>query len=223
MVPGGTKELEEGEVVNANLAAVKVAVERIIKDKKLRVFFASMLFFYATWQLDWSMWYIGQVQYIGMSESQLGYYNALASVAQMLTIGFFARMNVKKGLSKTLMVVVGGLIMFPIAIAGCMFLPVGVREWTFIVICVVLAMPQGCVNLIVIQMVLNILPKEGQSVMLSIYTLLITLSNCISPLLGVRLYILLGANLRGLFLFLGIETLLRIASYLVLRKKVTMR
>jgi hypothetical protein len=223
MVPGGIKKLEDGALDNANLAAVKVAVGRIIKDKKLRVFFASMLFFYATWQIDWSMWYIAQVQYIGLSESQLGYYNALASIGQMLTIGFFARMNVKKGLSKTLMVVVGGLIIFPITIAGCMFLPVGMRAWTFMLICVVLSMPQGCVNLIVIQLLLNMLPKEGQSVMLSIYTLLITLSNCISPLLGVRIYILLGANLNALFLFLGIEMLLRIASYLVLRKNITMR
>lgn len=220
MVPGGNKEEATLKINSGQMTGVTNAFKRIIADKKLRMFFASMLFFYATWQLDWSMWYIGQVQYIGMSEAQLGYYNALASIFQMLTIGFFARMNVRKGIHKTLLVMIAGLIAFPLTMAAAMILPSDIRAWSFMLTCVVLAIPQGCVNLCVIQLVLNAIPKEGQSVMLSIYTLMITLSNCIFPLLGVRLYILLGADLRALLLFLGFEAIIRIISFIVLRKTI---
>lgn len=220
IVPGGKKE-ESSQSNELQLTVLKKSFVCIMKDKKIRAFFATMLFFYVTWQIDWSMWYIGQTQYIGMNESQLGYYNALASIFQMLTIGLFAKLNVKQGVSKTLLIAIAALIIFPLTMLGTMVLPTDIRPWIFMFICVLLCIPLGSVNLCVVQMLLNVLPEEGQSVMLSIYSLMITLSNCIMPLIGVKLYLLLGADLAAFFLFFGLEAVIRIISFFILRKKVT--
>jgi MFS-type transporter involved in bile tolerance (Atg22 family) len=220
LVPGGRKE--EGSPNNElQLTVLKNSFLRILKDKKIRAFFATMLFFYVTWQIDWSMWYIGQTQYIGMNESQLGYYNAFASILQMLTIGIFAKLNVKQGVSKTLLIAIATLIIFPIIMVSSMILPLDIRPWVFMFFGVLLCIPLGSVNLCVVQMLLSVLPEEGQSVMLSIYSVMITLSNCIMPLVGVKIYLILGANLTAFFLFFGIEVVIRIFGFFVLRKKIT--
>lgn len=59
--------------------------------------------------------------------------------------------------------------------------------------------PQSCINLCVVQMLLTSLPERGRSFLVSLYTVVITLSNSLLPLLGVHLYTFLGANARALF------------------------
>ncbi len=37
------------------------------------------------------MWYIGQMQYVGLTEAQLSYFNAGCAILQLLTLGLFVR------------------------------------------------------------------------------------------------------------------------------------
>lgn len=202
------------------LSALRDSFLQILNNKKIFCFFAVMLLFYASWELDWGMWYIGQVQYIGMSESQLSYYNGLASLFQMLSIGIYAKNIEKHGIVPTFMTAVVALIGYPLVMMAAMLLPGGIiRVWPFMILCIVLSVPLGCVNLCVVQLVLKILPENGKEIMMSLYSLLLLLSNCILPLIGVRIYQWLGSNLRALAGFLLIELMLRLCSFAVIKFK----
>jgi hypothetical protein len=101
-----------------------------------------------------------------------------------------------------------------------MLLPAGnVRVWSFIIFCIFLSIPQGCVNLCVVQLLLKTLPEQGREIMMSLYSLLLLLCNCLMPFIGVRIYQLFGSNLRAFILFLMIEFLLRIFSLVIIKLK----
>lgn len=46
----------------------------------LPVLFRVHMFFYMGWHLDWTMWYIGQTQYVGLTEAQLSWYSAACAI-----------------------------------------------------------------------------------------------------------------------------------------------
>ena len=64
------KQQEEGKAPSeAGKASSRFSVSDLLeaitsvgKNKALRWFFVPVVFFYITWQLDWSMWYLGQVK-----------------------------------------------------------------------------------------------------------------------------------------------------------------
>ena len=45
-----------------------------------------VVFFYITWQLDWSMWYLGQVKYCKMSEMTLSICNGVFNIGQLAAV-----------------------------------------------------------------------------------------------------------------------------------------
>jgi hypothetical protein len=213
---GKTSDDKKNKLIK--LSALRDSFIRILRDKKLFHFFAVMFLFYAVWQLDWSMWYIGQVKYIGLTEAQLSYYNALVSLLQMVSIGFYAKNIEKKGIIPTFLVTMVALIGYPFIMLTALLLPAGtVRIWSFIIAAVLLSIPLGCINLCVVQLSLKALPQQGKEIMMSLYSLMILISNCLVPLMGVRLYQFLGSNQRALVTFLLLELLLRSVAYIILK------
>ena len=49
-----------------------------------------------TWQLDWSMWYLGQVKYCKMSEMTLSICNGVFNIGQLAAVGMIAKVVRKK-------------------------------------------------------------------------------------------------------------------------------
>jgi hypothetical protein len=50
-----------------------------------------------TWMIDWTLYYIGEVNYLKMNEAWLSYVNIGNCIAQFVTLGFWSRLNVKRG------------------------------------------------------------------------------------------------------------------------------
>lgn len=67
------------------------AITSVGKNKALRWFFVPVVFFYITWQLDWSMWYLGQVKYCKMSEMTLSICNGVFNIGQLAAVGMIAK------------------------------------------------------------------------------------------------------------------------------------
>ena len=72
------------------------AITSVGKNKALRWFFVPVVFFYITWQLDWSMWYLGQVKYCKMSEMTLSICNGVFNIGQLAAVGIIAKVVRKK-------------------------------------------------------------------------------------------------------------------------------
>ena len=182
-----------------SLADAKAALSLACRSRAFRSFFVCILFFYLSWHIDWSMWYIAQIQYCGMTELHMSVLNALACVGQLLTIGVFVRLNQRHGVGFSFLFGVGGLMLCPFTVCLCLNLPLPVRPAVFTLLAALFSAPQSCIGLCVIQMLLSVVPERGRSFLVSLYTLVILLSNSVLPLLGVQLYTLLGANAHALF------------------------
>lgn len=177
------------------------SIKLAAQSPSFRGFFGVILFFYLSWHLDWSMWYLAQVQYVGLSEAQMSYYNALVCVTQLAAIGLFAKLNQKKTVHFTIIFGCLGLVICPIAVLVSCALPIPYRPWVFIAIGVMGGIPQSCLSLCIVQMLLEAAPEKNRPLIISLYTIVITLSNSFLPLLGVKLYTVLGADLQALRLF----------------------
>ena len=180
--------------------SAKEALSLAAHSRAFRSFFFCILFFYLSWHIDWSMWFIAQTQYVGMTELDMSVLNALSCVGQLVTIGLFARLNQKRGVGFSFLFGIAGLVFCPFTVCLCLALPLAVRPAVFILLVALFSAPQSCINLCVVQMLLANLPERGRSFLVSLYTIVITLSNSLLPLLGVHLYTALGADARALFM-----------------------
>ena len=70
----------------------------------------------------------------------------------------------------------------------------------------------AAVNLNMMQCLLQVVPENNKTLYISIYTVLVTLSNAFMPLIGVVGYTKLGADLKALQLMFWIIFVFRIVS-----------
>ena len=107
-----------------------------------------------------------------------------------------------------------GLCFCPVIMILAPHLPLAYRGVAFIVLMTVLNAPQCAVALCTIQILLNAAPEKNRSLLISLFTMMTTLTNSVLPLLGVRLYTALGADLTALYRFNLIDLGVRILSTL---------
>ena len=167
-----------------------------------------MMLFYITWHMDWSMWYIGQVRYVGMSEAQLSIYSAACSIGQLLVMGYFVRLAERWGVEKTFMLSVISLVLCPFAMLICAFGPFN-RAIVFMITVPLIFLPQCVMSMCMVQMLLNAIPEENRSLSVSLHQIFVTLSNAVMPFLGVQLYTALGGDARAFTAFFLAMALLR--------------
>lgn len=217
-IPGGERSPERLAEMRAKRFSprdVADAVSEAAHDKRFLLFFLPVLFFYVSWHMDWSMWYIGMTQYVHMSASVISIYNGIFSIGQLFAIGIVAKLAAKKGPDFTIMTGIFGLILCPISMLVCSFLPATVSPWIFTALITICNAPQCAISLCVVQMLLKAAPERNRSLIISLYTMIITLSNSLIPFLGVQIYTALGAN-HFAFYFITILTLvMRTASFVV--------
>lgn len=214
------KQQEEGKApAEAGKASSRFSVSDLLeaitsvgKNKALRWFFVPVVFFYITWQLDWSMWYLGQVKYCKMSEMTLSICNGVFNIGQLAAVGMIAKVVRKKSPDVALISAGIGLCFCPVIMILVPHLPLAYRGVTFIVLMTVLNAPQCAVALCTVQILLNAAPEKNRSLLISLFTMMTTLTNSVLPLLGVRLYTALGADLTALYRFNLIDLGVRILS-----------
>ncbi len=66
-----TPERSVAKKESITLRAVANTFVRLAHNKQFMLFYIPIIFFYMTWQMDWSMWYIGQLIAIGVLSKQV--------------------------------------------------------------------------------------------------------------------------------------------------------
>ena len=201
-IPGGRRSPEAlAQIPKFSFSAFGDVFRTLLHDRRFLVYFGSIMFFYMGWHLDWTMWYIGQTQYVGLTEAQLSWYSAACAILQLLTLGIFARANEKKTVHFTFIFCVLSLMLCPLTMLVSGLAPVGLRPAVFLVLGTLVCIPQGANNLCLVQMLLEVTPEKNRSLIVSLNMAFVTLSNAVMPFVGVQLYNALGANYNAFLLF----------------------
>ncbi len=189
---------------------------KTVTEKEFLWFLIPFLLFYISWQIDWSMWYLAQVNYLYLNESQLSIYSAFYNVGQLVAVGILAGICRRKTPDFAVLIGAIGLVTCPISMLIALHLPSGIAFWFFTFALSVFNAAECAVPMSAVQILLRLSPRRNRALIANLYTLLITLSNSITPWVGVRLYLALGGDRRALHLFMIIEFAMRSAATLLL-------
>ena len=202
---------------NASLAGprtgqLKGVFSELLHNKKFLSYVAVAIFFYATWHIDWTLYFIGQVNYLKLNEAWLSYVNIGNAVVQFITIGFWSRLNNKYGVRFGIIFGNLGLALCPICMIVATGLPLPQGQVVFLIMNTLANITLAAINLNMMQCLLQVVPVKNKTLYISIYTVLVTLSNAFMPLVGVVLYTKLGADLNALQLMFRFIFVFRIIS-----------
>ena len=194
---------------NANL---KVVLSELVHNKKFLGFVAVAIFFYTTWHIDWTIYFIGQVTYLELNEAWISYVNIGSTIIQFLTIGFWSRMNKRHGVRFGIIFGSLGLSLCPLCMIIATSLPVPQGKLAFLILNTLSNVAFAAVNLNMLQCLLQVIPANNKTLTISLYTILVTLSNAFMPMVGVIIYTKLGGDLRGFQIAYAIVFMLRIVA-----------
>lgn len=206
------KDSPTTSAIRLQTGQLKGVVTELLHNKKFLSYVGVAIFFYATWHIDWTLYFIGQVNYLKLNEAWLSYVNIGNAIVQFITIGFWSRLNDKYGVRFGIIFGNLGLALCPICMIIATGLPVPQGQLTFLLMNTLSNIPLAAINLNILQCLLQVVPENNKTLYISIYTVLVTLSNAFMPLIGVIVYTKLGANLNGLQITFGIIFVLRIIS-----------
>jgi hypothetical protein len=204
---------------------IKESARRLTKNKPFIYFTLTILFFHMTWQADWTLYFIGQANYLGMNELLLSLAPVGAVIAQLSTLKYWSRNNARHGVEMPMVFGILGLSLCPLAMIVGLSLPHPFGIIVFLIIHTIAHLSFATLTLNLFQCLLKVVDKQNRSFSISIYTILITLSNAVMPVAGVALYRALGGDRTAIVNTFIILFFLRIiaAGAWFLRVKVSMR
>lgn len=176
---------------------IKAALTDLAKNKRFLGFAFVTLFFYMSWQIDWTLYFLGEVNYLGMNEAWLSYASIGGAVVQFITIRFWSRLNLKKGVRFSIIFGGLGLTFFPLVMIFTLGLPGSVARPVFVGLNALANFAFATVYLNIPLMLLQVLPEKNKTLNISLYTMLTMLSNAFMPMVGVAIYRFLGADLKA--------------------------
>ncbi|MDR0502833.1 MAG: MFS transporter [Treponema sp.] len=190
------------------------AGKNILHNKQFLLFTAVALFFHMTWHFDWTLYFIGQVNYLQMNEFQLGLVGLGAALIQLLTLKFWSRKNDRYGVVLPFTFGILGLSLCPVFMVISVSIPLSIGPHLFIILHTLAHIPYCAVTLNLFQCILLVTNNEYRSFYISVFTSLLCLSNAVMPVIGVMLYHSLGGDLNGFRYTLFIIFTLRIIAAL---------
>lgn len=216
------KAVRPAEPKRVSFAQLKTAARRLAKNKLFIFFAIVILFFHMTWHADWTLYFIGQRNYMGMNEFLLSLTPVGGMLAQLITLKRWSRNNTRQGVELPLMYGMIGLAVCPIAMILGVSIPdarIGIP--VFLTLHAVGHLSFANVTLNLFQCLLKVVDKEYRCFSISVYTMLITLSNAVMPVAGVALYRTLGGNRQALvtsFAILFVARILAAGLWLIYTK-----
>lgn len=221
-IPGGNVQPQR----RMRLVDLKEAAVALVNDKRYMGFLYVAVFFYMSWQIDWTLYYLGQVNYLKFNEQWLSYVIVGGAAVQLFAVGFWSRLNERRGVRFSIILGNLGLAIYPIAMIVAVNLPVKLAGSVFLTLIVLAGFGFTTITLNILQCLLQVVPERNKTLSISVYSVLITLSNVVMPMAGVGVYTVLGASKSALqttyliiFVFRIISTGLWTLRWWLLRKE----
>ena len=216
----------EGTRKIVSLSEIKATVAGLFRNKIFLSFFGASLFFHMTWQLDWTLHFLGQVRYLGLDEAWLSYVSIGGTLVQFLSVGLWRRVNEKTGVRFGIILGSAGLTCCTLSMLAATSVPASAGPVLFLVLHTLSNVTFATIPMNLLQCLLQGIPEKNKTLSISIYTVFIALSNAFMPVTGVRIYTAFGADLnayqaafRIIFCLRLISTGLWILRWLMLRRE----
>jgi MFS family permease len=193
-------------------AEIREAFVSLIHNRRFLGFIGVALFFYMTWHIDWTLYYIGQTQYLGMNEAWLSYVNIANAIIQFLTMGIWSKINSKHGVRFAIIFGSLGLALCPLGMIIATSINVADAKLFFLIINTLFNITLATTTLNILQCLLQVIPEKNKTLNISIYTTLVMLSNGVMPFVGVTIYSWLGADFKALHLIFWVIFILRLIA-----------
>lgn len=188
------------------------AIKALIHNKSFLFFAAVAFLFYTTWRLDGTVFYLGQIKYVGLSDFWYSFSNVCCGIAQFITIRFWARRNEQLGVRFVIIFGAIGLVISPL----CIILPLQFEGTTRMITHLILRcmsdLTFATVNLNILQNLLQVVGEKNRALSISAYSTLICFASAVCPMIGVSIYSALGANQTAITQTFFIILLLRLLS-----------
>jgi len=189
-IPGGASKFQTGK----KLSDVWEAAKDLAKNRRFLFFAVVVIMFYITWRMDGTIFYLSQVKYLGLSEFWLSASNAATTVAQIISIPIWTKLNERMGVRFGLIFGAFGLVLSPL----CIVLPLSAEGMTRIILHVVLRFVVDfsftTVTLNLLQNLLQVIPEKNRTLSIAVYNTLIAIVGSFMPMVGVRIYTAFGAD-----------------------------
>jgi len=195
-----------------SLAEIQSAGKSLLQNKPFILFTFTALFFHMTWHLDWTLYFIGQVKYLGMNEFLVGLVPMSAAAIQFITLKFWSRKNERFGVVLPFTFGILGLSLCPVFMIVAVSLQIPAAPYLFIIFHMIAHIPFCAVTLNLFQCLLQVVDEKNRSFSMSVFACLLCLSNAVMPVAGVALYHALGADINGFRYTFAIIFVLRIIA-----------
>lgn len=175
--------IEKDKIENSgNLKLIKESIMNLVLYKDFRVFVILSLIFHISWQMAWPLFFIYQVDVVGINEAWLCYVNVAVGFAGVITYSFWGKFMEKKG--ARLVLVIGGL---GLAI-NCLTIILVHSQYTLLLQSTITGLTFSAFTLAIFANLIEVVPKKNKTINIAMYTTLISISQFVSPLIGVWFY-----------------------------------
>lgn len=205
-----SEKLKSGKLLS--ISELKNAFVDLIHNRKFLGFVSVAILFYMTWHMDWTLYFIGQVQYLGMDEAWLSYVNIGNAIIQFLTMGIWSRINSRRGVRFAIIFGSLGLSLCPLGMIFTTSIHTANAKLIFLIINTLFNITLATTALNILQCLLQVIPEKNKTLNISIYTALVMLSNGVMPFVGVSIYQFLGADVHALHTVFWVIFFLRLIA-----------
>lgn len=207
--------LKNGEDKSNGFVMIKECLNNLLVYKEFRIFIILSFIFHVSWHMGWPLFFIYQVDVIGINEAWLSYVNVAVGFAGVLTYTFWGKAIEKRGarlilIFGTLGLAINALTIILVRTPYLLLFQSTVTGLTF-----------SAFTLAIFANLIEVVPQKNKTINIAVYTTFINVSQFISPLIGVWFYkhtsIVIALGCVGAFRLLA--AILFIARYMTGRKK----
>lgn len=197
-IRGGDVEVKVDASGKKEKIDLKDAFYTITHNKPYMFFMMCLFLFYVSWQIDWTIWYYGRVHYLELNEFMLSLSNVAGTFGQFIAIGFWKKINEKKGVRFGAMFGAYGLAFASVSIiVSTLIYEAGhttLAYVAFMVIWFCANLPQTVNTLNLPLCLMEVVDPKYSALCISLFTILTTFTNAIMPSVGVAIYNAFGGD-----------------------------
>jgi len=164
------------------LSLIKECLNNLVIYREFRVFTILAFIFHVSWHMGWPLFFIYQVDVVGINEAWLSYVNVAIGFAGVITYSLWGKAIEKKG--SRLILIIGT---FGLAVNALSILLIHTRNMLLLQSSIT-GLTFSAFTLAVFGNLIEVVPQKNKTINIAMYTTLINISQFISPLLGVWIY-----------------------------------
>ncbi len=196
-------QMRETVVVQSDLTrpCFKEVAAGLLKAKPYLVFCGCSLLFHFGWQMAWPLFSIHQVRNLGATESWIAIISVVNGGMAFLSYGMWRRLVEKKGNQFALIFATLGISTSPFLYA------MSTSLYHLVAVNGLIGVALAGIILVLFNSLLDVVPDDGRTIYIAVYTMLINFSATIAPMVGIGLLegagIIIALSVAGTVRLLG--------------------